>query len=80
MEKTVYKTENIEIVKLEKKKGLFKTEEGREIPYKSYWVYFKHKDNPLVYRAKLDKVFGEYFDDLVSDAVAESEPASEFWG
>lgn len=79
MEKTTYKSDKIKVEKLERKKGIFETEQGNKINYTNYYVYFKHENNPLLYKAKVDKLFGEYMDEILSDAVAESDPASDFW-
>jgi len=53
--------EEYEIVKLERKEGVFNnTETGQNIPFKTYYVHIKNKNNPLVMRAKIDKVFNDY--------------------
>lgn len=50
-----------EIVKVERKEGIFTNPEtGQQIPFKSYYVHIKNINNPLVMRAKLDKVFNDY--------------------
>ena len=50
-----------EIVKLERKEGVFTNPEtGQQIPFKSYYVHIKNINNPLVIRAKIDKVFNDY--------------------
>lgn len=54
---------NWEIVKVERKDGEFKREDGTSIVYKQYWVYFKKEDNPLIFRAKVEKVFNDYVED-----------------
>lgn len=51
---------NYYITKIEKKDGIFKREDGTEIKYKNYYVYFKRENNPLEMRAKVDKVFNDY--------------------
>ncbi|MBQ6100521.1 MAG: hypothetical protein IJL02_11755 [Methanobrevibacter sp.] len=60
MEKTELNIEDFEIVKIERKDGIFTLEDGKQIPYKNYYVYIKNVNNPLIMRAKLDKVFNEY--------------------
>lgn len=53
--------EEYQIVKLERKDGIFSNPEtGQEIPFKSYYVHIKHIDSPLIMRAKIDKVFNDY--------------------
>lgn len=50
-----------EIVKLERKEGVFSNPEtGQNIPFKTYYVHIKNIDNPLIMRAKIDKVFNDY--------------------
>lgn len=56
-------SENLEIVKLERKDGVFTPENGKEIPYKNYYVYFKREGNPLIMKAKVEKVFNDYVED-----------------
>lgn len=52
--------EEYQIVKIERKDGVFTPEGGKEIPYRNYYVYFKREDSPLVMRAKVEKVFNDY--------------------
>lgn len=51
---------NYYITKIEKKEGVFKTDDGKEINYKNYYVYFKREDSPLEMKAKVEKVFNDY--------------------
>ena len=61
MEKTELDPTQFEIVKLERKEGVFSNPEtGQNIPYKLYYVHIKNINNPLVMRAKIDKVFNDY--------------------
>lgn len=61
MEKYELDHTEYEIVKLERKEGIFTNPEtGQEIPFKSYFVHIKNRNNPLVLRAKIDKVFNDY--------------------
>lgn len=61
MDKLEINPEDYEIVKLERKEGVFRNPEtGQEIPYKIYYVHFRSINNPLVIRAKVDKVFNDY--------------------
>lgn len=52
-----------EVVKLEKKEGIFTPENGRDIPYCNWYIHFKRTDSPLIMRAKVDKVFNDYVED-----------------
>lgn len=52
-----------EIVAIKRKRGVFRTETGQDIQFKNYYIEFKRKDNPLVFRAKLEKVFRDYIED-----------------
>lgn len=81
-EKKEYKSKNIEIVSIVKKKGQFKNEDGIDIKYTTYKIKFKHKDNPLIYEAKVDRLFNEYMEQILddADAIANSDNASaDFW-
>lgn len=60
--------EDYELVKIERKDGVFTPENGKDIPYKNYYVYFKRVGNPLVMKAKVDKVFVDYVEDYNADA------------
>ena len=66
MEKTTVNRE-FEIVKVEKFAGEFTNEEGKTYPYKTYKVHFKALDNPLVFTAKLDKVFNDYIEETYDE-------------
>lgn len=82
MDNKKYKANNVQILNLEVKEGVFTLEDGKDIPYKNIYINFKYKDNPLVFKAKIDKVLKEYLLDMLddSDLVADSDPKSEFWG
>lgn len=54
---------DFEIVAIKRKDGIFRTETGQDIQFKNYYVEFKRKDNPLIFRAKLDKIFRDYIED-----------------
>lgn len=60
METTQLDYNNIEVVGFEKKEGVFVNENGTEIPYKYYKLKFTIGDNPLIFQAKIDKVFNDY--------------------
>lgn len=61
MEKYELDPTQFEIVRMERKEGVFSNPEtGQEIPFKTYYVHIKNKENPLVMRAKIDKVFNDY--------------------
>lgn len=81
-EKKEYKSNNIEVVSILKRKGEFTNEDGKTIKYTNYKIKFKHKENPLVYEAKVDRIFSEYMEDILkdADAIANSDNASaSFW-
>lgn len=63
MESKILNHNDYEIVKLERKDGIFRREDGTELPYKSYYVHIRNINNPLVIRAKVDKVFNDYVED-----------------
>ena len=69
MESREIKGDNYYIEKLECKKGEFTTDDGKNIPFKTYYVYFKREDSPLIMKAKIDKVFNDYVEE--DDAAAE---------
>lgn len=54
---------NYELVAIKRKDGVFTTETGQNIEFKNYYVEFKNKNNPLIIRAKVDKVFRDYVED-----------------
>lgn len=60
MQTTQLAHEEIQIEALEKKEGVFVNENGTEIPYKYYKLKFTIGDNPLIFQAKIDKVFNDY--------------------
>lgn len=51
------------ITKIEKTSGVFQRENGDEIPFDSYNVYFKREGYELEFKAKLDKVFKDYIEE-----------------
>lgn len=55
--------EEYQIVKIERKDGVFTPEAGKEIPYRNYYIYFKKDGSPLVMKAKVEKVFNDYVED-----------------
>lgn len=60
MQKQELNLDDFELVKVEKREGEFKREDGSILPFSNYYVHFKRTDNPLVMVAKVDKVFREY--------------------
>lgn len=60
MDTTILNHEEFEIVKLERRDGVFTLENGNTIPYKNYYVYIKNINSPLVMKAKIEKVFNDY--------------------
>lgn len=72
-----------ELVRIVKKEGIFRTETGQEINFTNYYIDFKRKDNPLVMRAKLEKVFKDYIENDPSgdgETVApDGTNSSDFW-
>lgn len=48
------------VEKVEKAEGQFRNDNGDVINFRSYYVYIKAEDSPLVMRAKIDKVFNDY--------------------
>ena len=60
MQKQELPIENYELVKVEKRYGDFKTEDGRVLPFANYYIHFKHVDNPLIMTARVEKVFRDY--------------------
>lgn len=81
MESKKYKMEQINIENIEVKEGVFTLEDGKNLPYKNVYINFKVKDNPLVFRAKIDKVLKDYLIEMLSesDLVADSDNKSDFW-
>jgi hypothetical protein len=63
MDTKILNHNDFEIVKLERKDGIFRREDGSELPYKTYYVSIKNINSPLVIRAKVDKVFNDYVED-----------------
>lgn len=63
MDTKILNHNDFEIVKLERKEGIFRREDGSELPYKTYFVSIRNINNPLVIRAKVDKVFNDYVED-----------------
>jgi hypothetical protein len=60
MENQILNHNDFEIVKLERKDGVFRREDGTELPYKTYYVYIRNINNPLIIKAKIEKVFNDY--------------------
>lgn len=58
------------VEKIERGEGEFVNDKGDTIKFKTYYVYIKREDSPLIMRAKLDKVFNDYVEGDY-DAVAE---------
>lgn len=81
MESKKYKMEQINIENIEVKEGVFTLEDGKNLPYKNVYINFRVKDNPLVFRAKIDKVLKDYLIEMLSesDLVADSDNKSDFW-
>lgn len=82
MEKKQYNVKGIKIHNIEKREGVFNAEGQQPIPYSNYYINFTIKDNPLVFKAKIDKQLREYLQDMLSDddLVADSDTKSSFWG
>lgn len=55
------------IEKVERKDGEFRRENGTILKYKQYWVHFTNGDNPLVFRAKVEKVFNDYVENNTNE-------------
>lgn len=63
MQKEDIAAENYELVKIEKRYGEFRTEDGRILPFANYYVHFKNVNNPLIMVAKVEKVFRDYVEE-----------------
>lgn len=62
----------IKVVKLERASGTFQNDQGANIPWQNYKIHFTIGDNPLIIQAKVDRLFGQYVDDMV-------EATTGFW-
>lgn len=60
MQKQELPIEDYELVKMEKRYGEFKTEDGRILPFANYYLHFKQVNNNLIMVAKVEKVFRDY--------------------
>lgn len=60
MEKEIINSEHLELVGAFKKSGIYKTEDGKEYPYKNYYIEIKNVKTGLIMRAQIDKVFRDY--------------------
>lgn len=77
-----YKTKNIKVTKLVKRKGIFETEDGTKINYQTYKIEFQIGEYPLIFTAKVDKQLGTYIEQAKPEPVADSDTGSgsaNFW-
>lgn len=63
MEKEYIKSEHLKLERVFKKEGIYRTEEGKEYPYKNYYVEIRNENTGLILRAQIDKVFRDYVED-----------------
>lgn len=63
MQEKQYINKDFSLEGVYKKEGIFRTEDGRDINYKNFYVEIKDPETSLLMRAKIDRVFNDYVED-----------------
>lgn len=67
-EKTELDKSKVNIEQIYMQKGVFKSENGQEIPFTTATIKFTVGEYPLVFTAKIDKVVKEYLMEAYENA------------